>query len=111
LFTHDVAAAKADAENAAVLASAAAQSVLASFAGKVAAETGAISAERFKALVNEVKAETGVKGKELFHPIRIALTGSHSGPEFDKIVPLMEEGSGLGVVPGVRERVTNFVSE
>ena len=109
LFTHDVAAAKADAENAAVLESAAAQSVLRSFAGKVAAESGAISAERFKALVNEVKAETGVKGKELFHPIRIALTGSHSGPEFDKIVPLMEEGSGLGVVLGVRERVAAFV--
>jgi nondiscriminating glutamyl-tRNA synthetase len=109
LFVHDVAAAKADAENAAVLESAAAQSVLRLFAGKVAAESGAISAERFKALVNEVKAETGVKGKELFHPIRIALTGSHSGPEFDKIVPLMEEGSGLGVVLGVRERATNFM--
>src|ERR1035441_10835307 len=49
--------------------------------------------ERFKAIMNEVKAKTGVKGKDLFHPVRIALTGSHSGPEFDKLIPILEEGS------------------
>ena len=43
--------------------------------------------EQFKKIVNEVKAETGARGKELFHPIRIVVTGSHSGPEFDKLVP------------------------
>ena len=51
--------------------------------------------ERFKAIMNEVKAKTGAKGKELFHPVRIALTGSHSGPEFDKLIPILEEGSQL----------------
>ena len=42
-----------------------------------------------------MKAETGAKGKELFHPIRLVVTGSHSGPEFDKLIPILEEGSRL----------------
>lgn len=109
LFHHDAAAAKADAENVAVLATPAAQAVLHAFTQKIAVEEGEITAERFKVLINEVKAETGVKGKDLFHPIRIALTGSHSGPEFDKIIPLMEEGSALKLgIASVRERIAAF---
>ncbi len=62
--------------------------------------------------MNEIKAETGVKGKDLFHPVRIAITGSHSGPEFDKLIPLIEEGSRLDLpthVPSIRERIDGFV--
>ncbi len=100
-----IAKTKADAENAALLTSDVGQRVLGAFAARAMAEPGPITAERFKALMNEVKAETGAKGKELFHPVRIALTGAHSGPEFDKIVPLMEEGSALGLgVKSVAER-------
>jgi len=53
--------------------------------------------ERFKALIKEVQKESGVKGPALFHPIRILLTGVPSGPEFDKLVPLMEEGARLAL--------------
>ena len=69
------------------------------------------SAERFKEIINEVKAETGVKGKELFHPIRTVMTGSHSGPDFDKLIPLLEDGAALPLpvhVKSVRERVEEF---
>ncbi len=62
--------------------------------------------------MNEVKTETGIKGKDLFHPVRIALTGAHSGPEFDKLIPVIEEGSQLDLpipIPSVRERVLQFV--
>jgi glutamyl-tRNA synthetase/nondiscriminating glutamyl-tRNA synthetase len=85
--------------------------VLDAFAAKIGAEPGPLTAERFKAIVNEVKTETGVKGKDLFHPIRIVLTGSHSGPEFDKLIPLMEEGAQLKLpthVLSVKERVDAF---
>ena len=61
--------------------------------------------------MNEVKAESSAKGKELFHPIRIMLTGSHSGPEFDKLIPIVEEGSMLPLpkhVLSVVERVKSF---
>jgi nondiscriminating glutamyl-tRNA synthetase len=49
----------------------------------------------------------------LFHPVRVMLTGSHSGPEFDKLIPLIEEGSKLPLpkkVKSVRERVEEFIS-
>ena len=75
------------------------------------AKSGHLTPECFKQLVNEVKAETGAKGKELFHPIRIMIIGSHSGPEFDKLIPIIEEGSQLNLprhVLSVRERVKEF---
>ena len=75
------------------------------------AKAGNLTSECFKLFVNEVKAETGAKGKELFHPIRIVITGSHSGPEFDKLIPILEEGSRLKLpkqVLSVRQRVEEF---
>ena len=42
--------------------------------------------------------------------MRIAITGAHSGPEFDKLLPLIEEGAALGLrIPSVRERIERFV--
>jgi nondiscriminating glutamyl-tRNA synthetase len=105
IFALDSAKTRADAENAALLTSDVGQRVVGAFTARAMAEPGPMTAERFKALMNEVKTETGAKGKELFHPVRIVLTGAHSGPEFDKIVPLMEEGSALGLgVKSVAER-------
>ena len=111
----DAKAALASPDNAEVLAWPNTDAVFARFAVKIledeSAKSGKLTSECFKLLVNEVKAETGAKGKELFHPIRIVITGSHSGPEFDKLVPLLEEGSRLKLpkhVLSVRERVEEF---
>ena len=38
-------------------------------------------AEPWRALADELKRTTGKKGRELFHPLRLALTGRESGPE------------------------------
>ncbi|MGB9416399.1 MAG: glutamate--tRNA ligase [Acidobacteriaceae bacterium] len=104
-FVLDSGKTSADAENVALLGSEMGQRVVGAFTARAMAEPGPITAERFKALMNEVKTETGAKGKELFHPVRIVLTGAHSGPEFDKIVPLMEEGAALRLgVKSVAER-------
>lgn len=40
-----------------------------------------ITKDNFKLLLNEVTKETGIKGKNLFHPVRLALTGEEQGPE------------------------------
>jgi nondiscriminating glutamyl-tRNA synthetase len=99
-------------ENAAVLAAESASRVLELFSAMIAAEPEPIAAARFKALIKEVQKESGVKGPELFHPIRIALTGAQSGPEFDRLVPLMEEGASLSLpkpVLGVKQRVAAFL--
>ena len=38
---------------------------------------------------NAIKEATGLKGKALFHPLRLALTGRESGPELAKLLPLI----------------------
>jgi glutamyl-tRNA synthetase/nondiscriminating glutamyl-tRNA synthetase len=84
---------------------------LRAFAEQVESAPVPLSPEHFKTIMNEVKAKTGAKGKELFHPVRLALTGSHSGPDFDKVIPVFEEGSRLDLphpVLNVRERMAAF---
>ena len=47
------------------------------------------NAEPWRALTNELKSSSGRKGRELFHPLRLALTGRDSGPEMAGIVARM----------------------
>jgi glutamyl-tRNA synthetase len=109
-FAFDPEAAHANEENAAILAADSARTVLAEMADRIRAHSGPVAPEVFKAWMNEVKAAAGVKGKELFHPVRVALTGSHSGPEFDKLIPLIEDGAALGLaIPSIRDRIERFV--
>jgi glutamyl-tRNA synthetase len=42
--------------------------------------------EPWRALTDELKQATGRKGRELFHPLRLALTGRESGPEMAGLV-------------------------
>ena len=41
-----------------------------------------------------------MKGKALFHPIRVALTGEGGGPELDLAVPAIERGAALPATRG-----------
>ncbi len=43
----------------------------------------------YSAAIKHVKEKTGAKGKELFMPIRAALTGKTHGPELDKIFVIL----------------------
>ena len=47
------------------------------------------TAEPWRALTSELKSSSGKKGRELFHPLRLALTGKESGPEMAGIVARM----------------------
>jgi glutamyl-tRNA synthetase len=47
------------------------------------------SAEPWRALTEELKRSSGKKGRELFHPLRLALTGRESGPEMAGLVAAM----------------------
>jgi len=114
IFGFDAAAALATPDNSEVLRLPNTSAVFSSFTGKTLDLHSCgepLTTERFKAIVHEVKAESSAKGKELFHPIRIMLTGSHSGPEFDKLIPILEDGSSLPLprhVLSVAERVKAF---
>jgi glutamyl-tRNA synthetase len=48
-------------------------------------------ADPWHALTNRLKETTGRKGKALFQPLRLALTGRASGPEMAALLPLIGE--------------------
>jgi nondiscriminating glutamyl-tRNA synthetase len=113
IFSMEPLTALSNTENAAIFTNPLARTVLEAFAVRIAALPEPITAEAFKAAMNEVKTGTGVKGKDLFHPVRIAITGTHSGPEFDKLVPLIEAGHALALptpILNVRQRVEGFLA-
>lgn len=45
--------------------------------------------ETFGAWLNEVKTQSGKKGRELFHPLRKALTALENGPELKVLLPFI----------------------
>lgn len=47
------------------------------------------SSEPWRALTDALKASSGVKGRGLFHPLRLALTGRESGPEMAGLIERM----------------------
>jgi nondiscriminating glutamyl-tRNA synthetase len=110
IFGFDPEVARSREENATVLVADSARTVLSELASRVRTHSLPVTPEVFKQWLQEISEATGIKGKELYHPIRIALTGSHSGPEFDKMIPIIEEGAALGAgVPSIRQRVERFV--
>jgi glutamyl-tRNA synthetase/nondiscriminating glutamyl-tRNA synthetase len=115
LFRFDPAAALSSAEVAEVLGHAGAREVVACLARELSNAPRLLDRERFRAVVNAVKQETGQKAKGLFHPIRVALTGEAGGPELDVAVPAIDAGAslpgGCGIAPilGCRERAAAFV--
>lgn len=48
-----------------------------------------LTADLYKSAISEVQSETGLKGKDLFKPVRIALTGSENGPELPAVAEIL----------------------
>ncbi|MGH9469762.1 MAG: glutamate--tRNA ligase [Terriglobia bacterium] len=94
IFEYDLARVPGDPETRDAIEAPAAREVLAAFLPK-ALEAGEMSYERFRGIMRAVQKETGKKGRELFHPVRVALTGVPSGPELEKLIPIFEEGAKL----------------
>jgi nondiscriminating glutamyl-tRNA synthetase len=109
IFGFDPDAARADPENAAILAADSARTVLGEFAGRARAHSGPVTPRTSK-LDQRIKAATGVKGKELYHPIRIALTGAHSGPSSTRSSRSSKKAPRwASAIPSVRDRIEQFV--
>ena len=79
-------------------------------------DTPLVDRETFRAMANRVKERTGQKGRALFHPIRVALTGESGGPELDLAVPAIERGAALpadatmATVIGCGDRARSFAA-
>lgn len=54
----------------------------------------------WSAWVADVKTATGRKGKALFHPLRLALTGEESGPELAALLPLIGRATAITRLAG-----------
>src|SRR6185437_12708248 len=54
-----------------------------------AAETLDWSVDPWRTLTERLKQTSGKKGRELFHPLRLALTGRESGPEMAGLIAEM----------------------
>jgi len=74
-------------------------------------EEGALDSDRFKEIVTSLKESLDIRGRELFHPIRLALAGRAGGGELDRVILLLDEAAGAGFAAGVkpaRERILEF---
>jgi nondiscriminating glutamyl-tRNA synthetase len=114
LFTFSPESALADAAVRTEMTSDAARRVVRALALELAGAPR-LDRERFRAVANAVKASTGQKGRGLFHPIRVAITGRGEGPELDLAVPAIDRGAelspsaGLPPIAGCRERAAAFM--
>ena len=100
-----------DAEAQEILASPEARAVALEFYRNVK-DREILTLDAYKEIIGQVKSATKQKGKNLFHPIRAALTGRGSGPEMDRLIPIYEEGSRLPLprrVLSCRERLEKTV--
>ncbi len=113
IFEYDARTAIQFPANREVLAAEGAGEVLASFLDQALGD-GELSNDRFKQIMAAVKQQTRQKGKQLFHPVRVAITGYPSGPELDKLIPIFEAGSRLTLprpVKSTRRRLEEFARE
>lgn len=56
----------------------------------------------FNEWINNIKLKTGKKGRDLFHPIRMALTGQENGPELKNLILLMGHEKVLKRLQGIK---------
>jgi len=71
----------------------------------------ALTSEGFKEIVTALKDGMELRGRELFHPIRLALAGRAGEGELDRVILLLDEaaaGSFTLAVKSARERIVEF---
>jgi hypothetical protein len=74
-------------------------------------EGEALTSDRFKEIVAALKEGMELRGRELFHPIRLALAGRAGEGELDRVILLLDEAAGLSFAVPVkcaRARIIEF---
>jgi hypothetical protein len=112
VFHYDAAAALARVENHIVLSRYAARDVLRRFALELL-DGALLTPERFSEIITAMKESMEPRGRELFHPIRLALTGRAGEGALDRVILLLDAAAGLEFavpVKSARERILEFCS-
>lgn len=72
-----------------------------------------VTTERFNEIVNELKSQLDIRGRELFHPLRLALAGRSGEGELDRIILLLDDAIAANfpaTVKSARTRIIEFCS-
>jgi nondiscriminating glutamyl-tRNA synthetase len=111
LFQYDAREIIARVESHVVLSRYAARNVLRQVA-LLLLDGGALTSERFKEIVTAMKEGMELRGRELFHPIRLALAGRAGEGELDRVILLLDSAavSFDGRVKSARDRIVEFCS-
>jgi nondiscriminating glutamyl-tRNA synthetase len=82
IFEPDV---PSDEEAKALLQTESAQRVIVNMVKRLKEHSGSLTPESFKEMILATGQETGLKGKDLYFPIRGAMTGSVHGPDLTRV--------------------------
>jgi glutamyl/glutaminyl-tRNA synthetase len=72
-------------------------------------EPGQLDSDRFKALINQLKEELHVGSRDLFHPIRLVLTGRSGQGELDRVILLLDQAASLPFAVSVKPTKTRVL--
>jgi hypothetical protein len=110
VFHYDAAASLALTANQDVLARSGAREVIRELANQVL-EGGEIDSDRFKEIIEAIKAAVPYRSRAMFHPIRLTLTGRAGEGELDRVILLLDSAAKLGFavpVKSARQRILEF---
>lgn len=76
-----------------------------------ASENVGLDSRRYQEVIESLKTSLNFRGRELFHPIRLALAGRAGEGELDRVILLLDRAANLGFaspVKGTRQRMIEF---
>ena len=110
IFGYDAAEILREHESQAVLARSGAREVIRQLANLIL-DGGDVDSNRFKEIIEDMKAATPYRSRELFQPIRLVLAGCAGTGELDRVILLLDVAAKLDfavVVKSTRQRMLEF---
>jgi len=110
VFLYDAAATLQQPASQDVLARSGARDVIRELAHRIL-DGGDLDSDRFKGIVEGIKAAVPYRSREMFHPIRLALTGRAGEGDLDRVILLLDAAAKLDfavAVKGARQRMLEF---
>lgn len=108
IFLYDAGAILATVEAHVILSCYAARDVLRHLAMLLLAG-GPVAPERFQEIISSLKEKLEVRGRELFHPLRLALAGRCGEGELDRVILLLDDAAAACFARAVKSPRTRIV--
>lgn len=110
VFSYDAAAMLRERHNQEVLSRSGAREIIRELANRVL-DGGEIESDRFKEIIEGMKAVVPYRSRAMFQPIRMALAGQTGEGELDRVILLLDAAAKLNFavpVKGTRQRMIEF---